>query len=265
MTLWQNVETAAGMPGSFHWLIVGFILAVAVLSYLRPAERPRMRNSVILFGLAFVCLFAAGAISFSSSQAPGTVYLTLLGTGLFVETVAIINVASVFVFAVLLRWVHLEPPQIAQDLLLALGYLIIAIILLSRSGVDLRGIVATSAVVTAVIGFSLQDTLGNIMGGVALQMERSIAVGDWVRIGEVEGLVREIRWRQTSIETRNWDTVVIPNSVLMRSQVTVLGRRSGQPRQHRQWVYFNVDFRYSPTQVIDTVESALHGEPIANI
>ena len=163
MSLWQNVETAAGMPGSFHWLILGFILAVALLSYLRPTERLRMRNSVILFGLAFLSLFAAGAISFSSSQAAGTVYLALRGAGLFVETVAIINVASVFVFAVVLRSVHLEPPQIAQDLLLALGYLAIAIIILSRSGVDLRGIVATSAVITAVIGFFLQDTLGNVM------------------------------------------------------------------------------------------------------
>jgi len=56
------------------------------------------------------------------------------------------------------------------------------------------------------------------MSGMALQMERSIAVGDWVRVGEIEGLVREIRWRQTSIETRNWDTVVVPNSSLMKSR-----------------------------------------------
>jgi CRP-like cAMP-binding protein len=58
---------------------------------------------------------------------------------------------------------------------------------------------------------------------------------------------------------------VIPNSILMKSQVTVLGRRTGAPRQHRQWVYFNVDFRYSPTTVIEVVESALCAEPIMNV
>jgi CRP-like cAMP-binding protein len=99
----------------------------------------------------------------------------------------------------------------------------------------------------------------------ALQMERTIGVGDWIRFDGQEGLVRDIRWRHTSIETRNWDTLVIPNSALMKSQVTVLGRRSGQPRQHRQWVYFNVDFRYSPADVIDVVESALRAEPIPNL
>jgi CRP-like cAMP-binding protein len=137
--------------------------------------------------------------------------------------------------------------------------------LLSGAGVNLTGIVATSAVVTAVIGFSLQDTLGNIMGGMALQMERTIGVGDWVRIDQQEGMVKEIRWRQTSIETRNWDTIVIPNSVLMKGQVTLLGRRTGSPRQHRQWVYFNIDFRYAPADVIDVVEKALQADPIPNI
>ena len=51
-------------------------------------------------------------------------------------------------------------------------------------------------------------------------------------MGEIEGGVREIRWRQTWIETRNWDTVVMPNSVLMKAKVTVLGRRErGEPLQ----------------------------------
>ncbi len=51
----------------------------------------------------------------------------------------------------------------------------------------------------------------------------------------------------------------------MKGQVTVLGRREGKPRQHRMWVFFNVDFRYSPTQVIDVVETALCAEPIPNV
>ena len=35
--------------------------------------------------------------------------------------------------------------------------------------------------------------------------------------------------------------------------------------QHRMWVYFNVDFRYSPEEVIHTVEDALQSTPIANV
>jgi small-conductance mechanosensitive channel/CRP-like cAMP-binding protein len=179
--------------------------------------------------------------------------------------VAIINLSSVIIFDVLLGAVKLKTPRILRDLLIAFSYIVVAITQLSRSGVDLTGIVATSAVITAVVGFSLQDTLGNVMGGMALQMERTIRVGDWIRVDQQEGQVVEIRWRQTSIETRNWDTVVIPNSVLMKGQVLLLGRRLGAPRQHRQWVYFNVDFRYAPTTVVEAVEAALRAEPIENV
>ncbi len=98
-------------------------------------------------------------------------------------------------------------------MLFGLAYVMAGLFLLSHHGVNLSGIIATSAVPTTVIGFSLQDTLGNVIGGVSLQAERSIAVGDWVRIGDIEGRVRETRWRQTSIESRDWDTVVIPNGI----------------------------------------------------
>ncbi|HEY7546562.1 MAG TPA: mechanosensitive ion channel family protein [Blastocatellia bacterium] len=118
---------------------------------------------------------------------------------------------------------------------------------------------------TAVIGFSLQDTLGNVMGGLALQLEKSINVGDWIRLDHIEGRVKEIRWRHTSIETRNWDTMIIPNSVLMKGQVLILGRRDGRSVPHRMWVYFNVDFRFAPTDVIAMIDSALQSEPIAGV
>ena len=71
--------------------------------------------------------------------------------------------------------------------------------------------------------------------------------------------------RHTAIETRNWDTIVIPNSMLMKGEVMILGRRTGQPVQHRMWVYFNVDFRIPPADVIATVEKALRGEAIPNV
>src|SRR5256714_14128357 len=158
----------------------------------------------------------------------------------------LMTVAFVLFLELLLVGGRLNPPRILRDLLLALTYVVVSITIVSRD-TDLTGIVATSAVLTAVIGLSFQDTLGNMMGGMALQMERAFGVGDWIKVDGQEGMVREIRWRHTSIGTRNWDTIVIPNSALMKSHVTVLGRRAGQPRQHRQWVYFNVDFRYSPT------------------
>ena len=58
---------------------------------------------------------------------------------------------------------------------------------------------------------------------------------------------------------------MIPNSVLMKGEVTVLGRRTDQPVQHRQWVYFNVDFRVPPPDVISAVNDALQSIEIEGI
>jgi small-conductance mechanosensitive channel/CRP-like cAMP-binding protein len=265
MHFWQIMQTAAGVSGGLYWLALAFLVVAFALFSVVPAERPRIRQAVLLFILSVLSLLAASSTVYFGASIDSLGFRGLRLLALSLISVATINLASIFIFAVILEPLHFDPPRIVRDLLVAFAYVIVAITLLSRSGVDLAGVVATSAVITAIIGFSLQDTLGNVMGGLALQMERTIHVGDWVRIDQHEGQVKEIRWRQTSIETRNWDTVVIPNSSLMKSQVIVLGRRTGAPRQHRQWVYFNVDFRFAPTQVMQLVEEALCAEPIANV
>src|SRR5690606_1306617 len=127
-----------------------------------------------------------------------------------------------------LRLLHVQLPRIATDVITGAGYVIAALFLLSRAGVNLSGIIATSAVITAVIGFSMQDTLGNLMGGLALQLENSLHPGDWIDVEGKVGRVLEVRWRQTSIETRDWETIVVPNSVLAKSTFTILGRRAGE-------------------------------------
>ncbi len=264
MKFWHNVIETAGMAGSFHLVLLGFIIAALVLLRVRPREVARVRAAALLFALGCVGVLLGGALLYVIS-ADHVAYVTIRGISRFLEIVAIVNLAGVFLFSVVLSALRFEAPRILQDLLSGVAYIIVALVVLSSSGIDLRGIVATSAVMTAVIGFSLQDTLGNIMSGMAVQMDRTIRVGDWIRVGETEGLVREIRWRQTSIETREWDTVVIPNSMLMKGTVTLLGRRNGESIQSRRWVYFNVDFRRSPTEVIRIVEAALLAEALDSV
>jgi small-conductance mechanosensitive channel/CRP-like cAMP-binding protein len=266
MNFWHNVELAAPhMEGILLWVVLIFIGGSLGLMALKPSERVRIRNGLFLFALSLVGLLLVATLA-SRGYGLSETYKWLRWASLICFCLALVNVGSVLLFEVILDPLRLKPPRIMRDLLLAAAYVVVVITLLSTIGeVNLSGIVATSAVLTAVIGLSFQDTLGNMMGGMALQLERTIAVGDWIRIDTQEGVVKEIRWRHTAIETRNWDTIIIPNTVLMKSQVLVLGRRRGLPRQHRQWVYFQVDFRYSPTEVIETVEAALRLEEIANI
>lgn len=80
-----------------------------------------------------------------------------------------------------------------------------------------------------------------------------------------QGRVKEIRWRHTLIETRDYDVIVIPNAVLLAGMFTILGMRDGRPAPHRMWVHFNVDFRFSPADVIAAVEKSLLAAPMEGV
>ena len=246
------------LPEEFPWVVGGVLLVAGALMLWAPRERSSVRTAMVIFGLSVAAMVGSGALRWLGVPGSNIFYAGLFNTARCLGGVAMVNLGGIVLFAVALRAAHLEPPPIAQDLLLALGYLVVG--MLCFAGVNLQGIIATSAVLTAVIGFSLQDSLGNIMGGLVLQMERTIQVGDWIKVDDITGKVKLIRWRQTSIETNNWDTIVIPNSLLMKGKVTLLGRRDGAPIQRRQWVHFHVDASHSPTKVIHTVEQVLHAE-----
>jgi CRP-like cAMP-binding protein len=100
----------------------------------------------------------------------------------------------------------------------------------------------------------------------ALQVDDSIEEGDWIELeNKNQGQVKQIRWRHTVIETRDFDTLVVPNGQLMGQTIKVLGKRNGKPVNHRMWVYFCVDFRFSPGEVIAAVNTALVAAPIHGV
>lgn len=259
------MKVVAGAHGEYFIFAIVFVVLSFILGGYVAKRRERLRNAVLLFLFAILGLFIAATLLSYGYGKDGAAYRWTQWFTQLIAGIAIINVVGVLVFDVVLHRLRLDIPRIIRDIITGLAYVVLAFSLLSLVGVNLTGIVATSAVLTAMIGFSLQDTLINIMGGMALEMDNTINVGDWIRVDKYEGRVKEIRWRQTSIETRDWDTVVIPNSMLVKNYFVILGKRTNEPLQHRMWVYFNVDFRYSPSDVIDIVEKALRAEPIANV
>src|SRR4029077_20446178 len=120
-----------------------------------------------------------------------------------------------FAFAIVTPIVGVELPTIAREMMVGLGYVATALGVLSQHGLDPTGALVSGAVVSAVLAISLQSTLGNILGGLALQLDGSIHEGDWVQLENGrQGKVRAVRWRHTVIETRDWSTIVVPNAQL---------------------------------------------------
>ncbi len=244
-------------------LVIGLVLAAAVRSRASRSRRSRasMRGTAIFLLLHIASLPLLGYLAASGHES----YESWRLFSITLATFAGVTILLAILFDGILRGLRLEAPRLVQDMFAAGAYLVSGLFLLSAWGVNLGGLIATSAVLTAVIGFSLQDTLGNLMGGMALQAERSVRPGDWVKVGDVVGKVLEVRWRQTTIETRNWETVIVPNSFLVKNQFMILGRRQGQPLQLRRALEFNTDYRFAPADVIRTVEEALRRAPIQSV
>jgi len=245
-------------------LLLGLIAVAALMRFVPKAPRSRLRRSAVLF-LLFVCvIFAVHPLRWAGFPAVASGFSTAAS---LLKVLVAINLAAITLFDILLmRLVGWDYPDILHDLTVGAAYLVAIGWLLHRVGLNVTGIVATSAVVTAVIGLSLQATLGNVVGGLALQVDSSIAEGDWIEFeNKTQGRVKKIRWRHTVIETRDWDTLIVPNGQLMGQTIKILGKRDGETVPHRMWVYFSVDFRFSPTEVVRIVEEALLGAPIDNV
>lgn len=77
------------------------------------------------------------------------------------------------------------------------------------------GILASTAVLAAIIGFAAQHTIGNMVAGVQLAVSQPIKIGDRIRFEEVDGRVVDITLSYTYVDPGDGTSVVIPNQLLV--------------------------------------------------
>jgi small-conductance mechanosensitive channel/CRP-like cAMP-binding protein len=99
-------------------------------------------------------------------------------------------------------------PTIVQDAIVIGLFAVGATMILQEK------VFAATAVGAVVVGFALQNTLGNLFAGLAIQIEKPFRIGHWVRIADIDGLVSEITWRAVKVRTKSGNFVVVPNSKL---------------------------------------------------
>lgn len=163
---------------------------------------------------------------------------------------------SGFVLAVEVLWSNRRArplPTIFKDVIQALVYIAVGLLVLRAAGVEPGSLLTTSALLTAVLGLSLQDTLGNLFAGLAIQAQQPFSVGDWIRFDNRDdqmGRVIEINWRATCIRTLGNVEITIPNGLaakspvfnysrptdLVRQDVRVVAPFSISPDRAREWM-----------------------------
>ena len=96
----------------------------------------------------------------------------------------------------------------------------IAILLvLDHMGVKISALVASLGIGGAALAFASKDTIANLFGSISIVADRPFVLGDWVKVGDVEGIVDNVGVRSTRIRTFQKTLVTIPNSVLANESV----------------------------------------------
>ncbi|QTN33480.1 mechanosensitive ion channel [Akkermansiaceae bacterium] len=91
-------------------------------------------------------------------------------------------------------------------------------------GLELTGLVATSGVAAVILGFAMQDLLGNVIAGFSIHMTSAYKVGDWLLLGESgkRAEVAEINWRSTRLIDNDRVSHEIPNSEMVKNRIVNL-------------------------------------------
>jgi small-conductance mechanosensitive channel/CRP-like cAMP-binding protein len=212
---------------------IGVALALlGCLAFLLPAaKRKEVRLPAALLALHLVTIVLRALVDPESTAAKTlstislVLLLTVLGRGGF------LLVADWFWGVRLGRPLQRIYREIAQGLV----YAFILLVTLRAMGVEPGSLLTTSALLTAVIGLSLQDTLGNLFSGLTIQAQRPFEVDDWIQIDNDPrfiGRVIEINWRSTKVLTLEQIELIIPNNTISKTQIrnytkpTPLSRRA---------------------------------------
>jgi small-conductance mechanosensitive channel/CRP-like cAMP-binding protein len=125
-------------------------------------------------------------------------------------------------------------------------------------GYSIEGAVFGSTVVVGIIGFAMQDLLGNIIAGIALEIGKPFKTGDWLNIDHQHAEVIEVNWRSTRLRTNDDIYLDIPNKAIVGSTITNL---TYPTRQHAIRLTVGFDYATPPNFIKDIMSRAAAAVP----
>jgi small-conductance mechanosensitive channel/CRP-like cAMP-binding protein len=202
------------MPHYPNHLIMGVAALAATLIVISLTVNSLVRRKLRLSLVLFAAYVLFNLIVWQRSDLPGA-EADLPALERLVFAAAAINLL-VYLFINPLRADRVPDafPSIVQDAI------VIGVLVLVATFVFQDKLLTTSAVGAVVVGFALQDTLGNAFAGLGIQSEKPFRVGHWIRVGEFEGRVAEVTWRATKLRTKSGNFVVVPNNIIAKEAIT---------------------------------------------
>lgn len=185
----------------------------------------------------------------------------IMAAAAFFGVAVALKLADVVVFDLAAQW-RKKPqvPLVVRDIGRWM-FSAIALVLIVRGffpDVNLNVLAMSSLVVGYIVGNATQDTLGNLISGLALNAERPFQIGDWVMVGNQVGEVVDTTWRATRLRTKAEDHIVIPNSSIARESILNYSRPT---RNHGCYLPIGVSYDTPPNKARQVILGVLAASP----
>ena len=147
-------------------------------------------------------------------------------------------------------------PRLLRDLVAILVVVVAAGYVLAGvygEGKTITGLLAGSGIAAVVIGFAMQDLLGNIISGISLQISRTFSEGDWLKIDNQYAEVMEVNWRSTRLRTNDYIFLEIPNSYIVKNTVVNLNYHT---KEYAMRMRIGIDYNVPPNLVKEALLQA---------
>lgn len=203
-------------------LLTFVLLIVSVIMYGRNNRRNNM-SLTRLFFVVKIPFFAAFLMSLEIFLANMAIRMGMANITMISMNFSVIwyllaaylgsQAVTLFVWKPIERKTGKEIPKVLKQvvafIIYAIAFFLVVAFVLQR---EVTALVATSGVLTAVVGLAIQANISDIFSGIAINMESPFQVGDWIKVGSDEGKVIDITWRTTRIQNGSGNMVMIPNS-----------------------------------------------------
>lgn len=184
------------------WQVLTFVLLVTIVSLLWLSYE--VASAFSLFGSSFI----PEVLHVVAAAATAALFVVAAG-----QLILRVGFAS---------YLRTEPTGLQRGLVLSVLIFAAVAVMLAHFGVDLSTILTTSALVTAIIGLSIQPTLGSLMSG--LTVDRALGVGDGVSMNGETLEITSMTWRSVVCRRSDGATVIIPNAKLADNTLEILPR-----------------------------------------
>ncbi|MGH9176695.1 MAG: mechanosensitive ion channel family protein, partial [Vicinamibacterales bacterium] len=235
----------------FPSLIAAGAVALAITLALLVAIRSRYVRARLQFSAWL--LLASVVLEIAVLQAIGDAAIL----GALARLVFVLSVLNLGITLIANPWRENRPsdrfPAIVQDVTLIGLFTIVATVLMKEQ------LLTTSAVGAVVVGFALQDTLGNLFSGLAIQIDKPFRVGHWIAIGDREGQVQEITWRATKLRTIAGQFLIVPNGIISKEAILNYSEPTIPTRLH---IDVGTSYLTPPNEVKTAIGEALQNCPL---